>query len=57
MAVSSAGRIWQMHVDDRRAIVLLGVDHFDCGWHDKAASINYKRTGNLQGDLVSLEVN
>jgi len=31
------------------------VDHFDCDWHDASVSINYKRSGNLQGDLVSLE--
>ena len=55
--VSSAGHTWQMHVADRNAIVLIGVDHFDCGWHDDAVSINYKRSGDLQGDLVSLEAN
>ena len=55
--MSSAGRTWQMHVADRNTIVLIGVEHFDCGWHDAAVSINYKRSGNLQGDLVSLEAN
>jgi tetratricopeptide (TPR) repeat protein len=55
LRVSSAGRTWQMHVADRNTIVLIGVDHFDCTWHDTPASINYKRSGNLQGELVSLE--
>jgi Flp pilus assembly protein TadD len=55
LSVSSAGRIWQMHVADRNTITLIGVDHFDCDWHDASVSINYKRSGNLQGDLVSLE--
>jgi tetratricopeptide (TPR) repeat protein len=57
LKVSSAGRIWQMHVADRNAIVLIGVDRFDCGWRDAAVSINYKRSGDLQGDLISLEAN
>jgi tetratricopeptide (TPR) repeat protein len=57
LRVRSAGRIWHMHVSDRNTIVLIGVDHFDCGWHNTAVSINYKRRGNLQGDLVSLEAN
>ena len=55
--VSSEGRTWQMHVADRKTIVLIGVDRFDCGWHDAAVSINYKRSGDLQGELVSLEAN
>jgi tetratricopeptide (TPR) repeat protein len=55
--VSSDGRTWEMHVADRSTVVLIGVDHFDCGWHDDAVSINYKRSGELQGDMVSLESN
>jgi Flp pilus assembly protein TadD len=55
--VNSAGQTWQIHVADRNAVVLLGADHFDCGWHNAAVSINYKRSGNLQGELVSLEAN
>ncbi len=57
LKVTSAGRIWQMHVADRNAIVLIGMEQFDCGWHDAAVSINYKRSGDLQGDLISLEAN
>jgi Flp pilus assembly protein TadD len=56
LTVSSAGRTWHMQVADRKTIVLIGVDHFDCDWHDTSASINYKRSGNLQGDLISLEI-
>jgi len=56
LSVSSAGRTWRIHVADRDTVVLIGVDHFDCNWHDAPVSINYKRSGNLQGDLVSLEV-
>jgi hypothetical protein len=35
--------------------VLIGVDQFDCGWRNTAVSINYRSSGELQGDLVSLE--
>jgi hypothetical protein len=55
LKVSAAGGTWQMHVADRNAVVLIGVEHFDCGWHDRAVSINFKRSGKLQGELVSLE--
>ena len=55
ISVNSAGRTWQMHVADRSTIVLIGASRFDCNWRDAEVSINYKRSGNLQGDLVSLE--
>lgn len=55
LRVNSAGRTWQMRVADRGTVVLIGVDHFDCGWRGAEVSINYQRSGNLQGDLVSLE--
>jgi tetratricopeptide (TPR) repeat protein len=57
LVVSYAGQTWQMYTSDRNALILIGVDHFDCGWHDNSVSINYKRSGNLRGDLVSLEAN
>lgn len=55
--VSSDGHTWRIQVADRKTIVLIGVDHFDCGWHDAAVSINFKRTGDFQGEMVSLEAN
>jgi tetratricopeptide (TPR) repeat protein len=55
LKVSAAGGTWQMHVADRNTVVLIGVEHFDCGWHDRGVSINYKRSGKLQGELISLE--
>jgi FimV-like protein len=57
LTVSSAGNTWRMRVADRNAVVLIGVDHFDCGWHNAAVSINFRRSGKLQGDLISLEAN
>ncbi len=55
--VSSAGHAWKMLAADRSATVLIGAEHFDCGWHDMPVSINYRRSGDFQGDLVSLELN
>jgi len=55
LTISSAGRVWKIHVADRNKAVLIGVEQFDCGWRGTAVSVNYKRGGNLQGDLVSLE--
>jgi hypothetical protein len=46
-----------MRAADRNTAVLIGADRFDCSWHDTSVTINYKRSGNFQGDLISLEVN
>lgn len=56
VTLSSGGSLWQMLVADRNTIVLIGVEHFECGWQDVAVSIKYKRSGKLRGDLVSLEL-
>ena len=57
LTVESAGREWKIDVADRNNATLIGVERFDCGWSGPSASINYKRKGNLAGDLVSLELN
>ena len=56
LTVNSEGRIWKMHVADRKAAVLIGVRGFDCGWRGQAVTINYKRSGTLEGEMVSLEI-
>jgi tetratricopeptide (TPR) repeat protein len=56
LTVNSEGRIWKVHVADRNAAVLIGVQSFDCGWHGETVTINYKPSGRLQGDMVSLEI-
>jgi len=55
LAVEAAGHRWRIRVADRTKVVMLGVEHFDCGWSGLSVSINYKRAGSYQGDLVSLE--
>lgn len=55
LAVESAGHRWKLHVLDRNHAVLIGVQSFDCGWSGLAVSINYKRAGSFEGELVSLE--
>ena len=57
LAVESAGHRWKLHVPDRNHAVLIGVQSFDCGWNGLSVSINYKRAGSFEGELVSLEAN
>ncbi len=55
LAVEAAGHRWKIRVADRNKAVMIGVEHFDCGWSGLSVSINYKRAGSYLGDLVSLE--
>jgi len=55
--VISSGHTWKIHAVDRATAVLIGAEHFDCGWQDASVSVNYKLSGNFQGELVSLEIN
>ena len=56
LQVSTGGEQWAIHVADRNKAVLIGTDHFNCEWQSVRASINYKRSGEREGDLVSVEI-
>jgi Flp pilus assembly protein TadD len=55
LSVLSRGAIWTFHVADRNSILLIGPDRFDCAWRNVDVSLNYKQSGKLRGDVVSLE--
>lgn len=56
ITISSAGRVLKLHTLDYKSLVLVGADQFSCGWHNQAASVNYKAASASEGDLVSLEI-
>jgi len=56
LTVNADGSTWRMHVADRNAAVLIGAEQFDCGWHGERVTVNYKRSGELEGEMVSLEI-
>lgn len=46
---------WKMHTDDRSKLILINADTFSCDWHDRPVSVNYRRTGDREGSLMTLE--
>jgi tetratricopeptide (TPR) repeat protein len=56
LTVDAGGHAWRMHVADRNAAVLIGVQRFDCEWSGETVTINYKRNAALDGEMVSLEI-
>lgn len=57
VTISSGGKSWTFRTPDYKKLLLIGADDFNCEWKNVQASVNYKRSGPNQGDLVSLEVN
>ena len=56
LSVHAAGKLWTFAVEDRKSVLLLGAEQFDCAWAKRPVSINYKASGTREGDVVSLEV-
>lgn len=56
LTVLSSGKMYHLHVADRQKLVLINADSFSCEWKNVKASANYRDSGDLQGELVSLEL-
>lgn len=56
LTVLAAGKTYQLHVADRDKLVLINAKQFSCDWKNVKAAANYRDAGNLQGDIVSLEL-
>lgn len=56
LTVSSAGKKWKLLVPDTKKVVLIGADNFSCGWANKKVTVNYHKTGDDEGNIVSLEL-
>ena len=56
IVVISAAKTWKMHVRDVKHTVLIGADSFSCGWTNQKVAVNFRKTGDGQGEIVSLEL-
>lgn len=56
LTISSAGKKWKLQVPDTKKVVLIGADNFSCAWTNKKVTVNYHKTGDDEGNLVSLEL-
>ncbi|MGE5110847.1 MAG: tetratricopeptide repeat protein, partial [Acidobacteriaceae bacterium] len=56
LKVNSGKKTWTFNVADRSKALLIGADNFECGWHGVPVSINFRASGALSGDIISLEV-
>ena len=53
--ISSGGKKWKMLAAQSKKLILIGADDFSCAWTNRKVSVNYRKSGDDQGNLVSLE--
>lgn len=56
LTILSGDKTYHLHTADRGKLLLINADKFSCEWTNVKASANYRDSGNLEGDLVSLEL-
>jgi len=47
---------WKLHIRDRSHTLLMGADTFSCTWANQKVAVNYRKTGEASGDVVSIEL-
>jgi Flp pilus assembly protein TadD len=54
--ISSGGKKWKMLAPQSKKLILMGAEEFSCSWTNRKVSVNYRKSGNDMGTLVSLEL-
>jgi tetratricopeptide (TPR) repeat protein len=56
LTISSSGKKWKMLASQSNKLILIGADEFSCSWKGRKVSVNYRKSGDDQGNLVSMEL-
>jgi Flp pilus assembly protein TadD len=56
LTVLAGAKTWKLQVKDSGHVVVIGADNFSCAWKDQSVAVNYRATGETNGDVVSVEV-
>jgi Flp pilus assembly protein TadD len=56
LTISSGGKKWKMLAPEARKLIVMGADELSCSWTNRKVSVNYRKSGENQGSLVSLEL-
>lgn len=49
-------KTWKMRTADRNKLVLINAGAFSCSWHDQPVAMNYTKTAEGEGKLMTLEL-
>src|SRR5438270_2690708 len=55
LTIASGGKKWKMLASQSKKLVLIGANEFSCSWTNRKVSVNYRKSGDDQGNLVSME--
>lgn len=55
-AADSSGRTLKLLVPNTNKVVLVGADDFSCEWRDQRVAVNYRAGGELDGEVMSVEL-
>jgi hypothetical protein len=56
LTVAVGAKRWQMTAKNASHMILIGADTFSCDWKNRSVAVNYRETGDGQGDIISLEL-
>lgn len=56
LTVVDGAKTWKLHARDTAHTVVIGADNFSCAWSNQKVGINYRQTGEAEGDVISLEI-
>jgi tetratricopeptide (TPR) repeat protein len=56
LTVSQGGKTLRLRAADYKSVPVIGANDFSCGWKGVPVNVNYRAGGNVDGDLVSIEV-
>ena len=56
LTVSSGGKAWKMLAPDAKKLIVIGAPEFSCSWSNRKISVNYRKTGENEGQLVTVEL-
>lgn len=56
LTVVSGNSTWKLQVKDSAHVVVIGADNLSCAWKNQNVAVNFRATGDANGDVVSVEV-
>ncbi len=56
LSLSQGNRTFKLRAADYKSVAVIGAPEFSCDWKAMPVNVNYRASGVLSGDLVSIEV-
>jgi tetratricopeptide (TPR) repeat protein len=56
LAILAGSTTWRMRVANSGKAIVIGADQISCDWRNQKVAVNYRETGDGQGDIISLEL-